>query len=155
MAQKGLLSDLVHAEGAYIHDLRSLSFDETPGGYYDMWRLKHNLPYITAIPIPRTVWVPCRRRSRHQPRRQVNYDYLASMSSDQYGIGKYAAKVKGEDSPEAKKDYALGDMNVTMIRTDNGKTIMIQHDVTSPVPTTVSMLSRVPKASYRSIPWRV
>lgn len=36
MAQKGLLGEIVHAEGAYIHDLRSLLFkDPETGGYYD------------------------------------------------------------------------------------------------------------------------
>ncbi|MDR2806374.1 MAG: acetylgalactosaminidase, partial [Dysgonamonadaceae bacterium] len=40
----------------------------------------------------------------------------------------------GKDSPEAAQPYALGDMNTTLIKTQKGKTIMIQHDVTSPRP---------------------
>ncbi len=40
----------------------------------------------------------------------------------------------GENSPEFKQAYELGDMNTTVVRTANGKTIMIQHDTTSPRP---------------------
>lgn len=44
----------------------------------------------------------------------------------------YAAEhgITGEDT--ARID--MGDMNTTLIRTAKGKTIMIQHDVTSPRP---------------------
>ena len=38
MVQKGLLGDLVHTEGAYIHDLRELNFSSTY--YWDHWRLR-------------------------------------------------------------------------------------------------------------------
>ena len=41
MAQKGLFGEIVHAEGAYIHDLRFLNFNDSTG-YWNMWRLKHN-----------------------------------------------------------------------------------------------------------------
>ncbi|RLD75276.1 MAG: acetylgalactosaminidase, partial [Bacteroidetes bacterium] len=40
----------------------------------------------------------------------------------------------GKESPEAMEAYELGDMNTTLIKTRNGKTIMIQHDTTSPRP---------------------
>jgi hypothetical protein len=40
MARNGMLGEIVHAEGAYIHDLRDLNFSKN--GYVDMWRLKQN-----------------------------------------------------------------------------------------------------------------
>jgi hypothetical protein len=61
-------------------------------------------------------------------------EYLVSVSTAQQGMSDYAAERFGADSPEAKADYAMGDMNTTIIRTARGKTIMIQHDVTSPRP---------------------
>lgn len=38
MARQGFFGELVHGEGAYIHDLRNLNFAKD--GYADMWRLK-------------------------------------------------------------------------------------------------------------------
>jgi hypothetical protein len=61
-------------------------------------------------------------------------NYLVSVSSAQFGMSEYAKDVFGENSPEAKQNYKLGDMNTTIIKTEKGKTIMIQHDVTSPRP---------------------
>ena len=46
----------------------------------------------------------------------------------------YAKNTFGKDSKEAKQTYKLGDMNTTLIQTEKGKTILIQHDVTSPRP---------------------
>lgn len=46
----------------------------------------------------------------------------------------YAEKKFGKDSEEAKREYKMGDMNTSVIRTAKGKSIMIQHDVTSPRP---------------------
>ena len=40
MARQGYFGDLVHVEGAYIHNLMELNFSKT--GYQDMWRLKEN-----------------------------------------------------------------------------------------------------------------
>ncbi len=61
-------------------------------------------------------------------------DYLVSMSTDQFGMTKYATEKYGADSKEAKQEYKMGDMNTTLIRTHKGHTIMIQHDVASPRP---------------------
>jgi hypothetical protein len=46
----------------------------------------------------------------------------------------YAEEKFGKNSDYAKQKYSLGDMNTTIIRTSKGKTIMLQHDVTSPRP---------------------
>ena len=62
------------------------------------------------------------------------FEYLTSMSTNQVGMSKYAENKFGKDSPEAMQKYELGDMNTTLIKTSNGKTIMVQHDTTSPRP---------------------
>ncbi len=151
MAQHGLFGELVHVEGAYIHDLRSLQFNDRlskeeayavgigsekakePGlsGYWNFWRKKYNETH-TGNPYPTHGLGPvCQILNIH---RGDKMDYLVSVSSNQFGMTEYAKERFGEDSPEAKQAYELGDMNVTLIKTAKGKTIMIQHDVTSPRP---------------------
>lgn len=130
MAQAGLFGEIVHVEGAYIHDLRSLQFDRE-NGYADMWRLRHNTVH-TGNPYPTHGLGPlCQLLDIHRGDRM---ERLVSLSSDQFGMSAYAARKYGPESPEAKVPYALGDMNTTLIRTAKGKSILIQHDVTSPRP---------------------
>lgn len=132
MAQKGLLGEIVHVEGAYIHDLRFLNF-ETPanGGYQNMWRLKLSENH-TGNPYPTHGLGPvCQVLNIH---RGDKMNTLVSMSTNQFGMTMYAKEKYGENADSAKIKYDLGDMNTTLVRTEKGKTIMIQHDVTSPRP---------------------
>ena len=130
MAQHGLLGDIVHGEAAYIHDLRWLNFDDKTG-YWNMWRLKYNTEH-TGNPYPTHGLGPvCQAMNIH---RGDKMNYLVSVSTDQFGMTEYAKKKFGEDSKYAKNPIKLGDMNTTVIRTEKGKTIMVQHDVTSPRP---------------------
>lgn len=154
MAQQGLFGEIVHVEGAYIHDLRNLNFNErlskessynpglTPGqgdkqqqpglsGYYDFWRLKYNQEHNGNAYPTHGLGPVCQVLNIH---RGDKMDYLVSMSSDQFGISAYARKRFGVNSTEANREYKMGDMNTTLIKTRKGKTIMIQHDVTSPRP---------------------
>ena len=129
MAQKGLFGEIVHCEGAYIHDLRFLNFDEK--GYWDMWRLKH-LEKEDGNTYPTHGLGPlCHIMNIH---RGDKMNHLVSMSSNQFGMSLYAKNKFGDSSEYAKKTYKKGDMNTTLIKTENGKTILIQHDVTSPRP---------------------
>ena len=138
MARNGVFGDIYYAEGAYDHDLRSLKFDKKTG-YYHMWRLeyskKHNgnlYPTHGLGPVAQIMGI----------NRGDRFDYLTSMSTNQYGLSLYAQKNYGVDSEEARQAYKLGDMNNTVIRTVKGKTILIQHDTTSPQP-----YSRIHKVS--------
>ncbi len=137
MARQGLLGEIVHAEGAYIHDLRKLNFDEN--GYWEMWRLRH-MQNRNANLYPTHGFGPiCHTMSIH---RGDKMEYLVSLSSDQFGMTAYAQKTYGEDSDYATRDYKKGDMSTTLIKTHNGKSIMLQHDVTSPRPySRIHMLS--------------
>ncbi len=47
-----------------------------------------------------------------------------------------AQKKYGESSQEALFEYKLGDMNTSMIRTEKGKTILLQHNISNPHPYT-------------------
>ncbi|MDR0814815.1 MAG: Gfo/Idh/MocA family oxidoreductase [Bacteroidales bacterium] len=127
MARKGLFGEIYHGEGAYIHDLRSLKHH----GYYKMWRLEHSKkhngdPYPTHGLGPVAQIMNINRGDR--------FDYLTSMSTNQYGLSLYAEDAFGKDSPEAKATYKLGVMNKTLIRTVNGHTLLVVHDTTSPRP---------------------
>ena len=130
MAQHGVFGEVIHCEAAYIHDLRWLNFDEKTG-YWDMWRLKYNTNH-TGNPYPTHGLGPvCQVLNIH---RGDKLNYLVSMSTDQFGMSKYAKEKFGENSTYGKTPYKLGDMNTTLIHTEKGKTIMIQHDITSPRP---------------------
>ncbi|MBU8891238.1 MAG: Gfo/Idh/MocA family oxidoreductase [Bacteroidales bacterium] len=130
MAQKGLFGEIVHGEGAYIHDLRWLNFMEE-GGYWNMWRLRH-LEKEDGNTYPTHGFGPiCHIMNIH---RGDKMDYLVSVSGNQFGMTAYAKEKFGEESDYAKTEYAKGDINTTIVKTNKGKTIMIQHDVTSPRP---------------------
>ena len=130
MAQKGLFGEIVHVEGAYIHDLRWLNFDDSTG-YWNMWRLKHNTEHNGNLYPTHGLGPISHVLNIHRGDRM---EYLVSMSSNQFGMTAYAKEKFGENSDYAKRDYKEGDMNTTLIRTHNGKTIDIQHNVTSPRP---------------------
>ena len=138
MARKGLLGEIVHAEGAYIHDLRKLNFDTT-GYYWDMWRLRHNEKRNANLYPTHGFGPICHTLNIH---RGDKMEYLVSLSSDQFGMTAFAEETFGVESDYAKREYKRGDMNTTLIKTKNGKSMLIQHDVTSPRPySRIHMLS--------------
>jgi predicted dehydrogenase len=131
MARNGMFGELLHAEGAYIHDLRDLNFSKT--GYADMWRLKENAsrngnlyPTHGLGPIAQCMNI----------NRGDKMDHLVSMSTNDFQMNEIAKEKAAKDDffkPFVDKPYR-GNMNTTLIRTEKGKTIMVQHDVTSPRP---------------------
>ncbi len=132
LCRKDVLGELVHGEAAYIHDLRDSNLkeaDET--GKRDQWRLQWAKQH-TGNPYPTHGLGPvCQYMGINRGDR---FDYLTSISSDQLGLTRAAAKKFGSNSHQAKTAYKLGDMNTTVIKTYRGRTIMVQHDTTSPRP---------------------
>ena len=129
MARNGMLGEIVHAEGAYIHDLtKDYLFDKN--GYADMWRLKENMTRNGSLypthglgPIAQ-----CMKINRGD-----KFNHLVSMSSNDFTMGAMANELAAKDDfflPYANKTYR-GNMNTTTIRTDLGKTLMVQHDVST------------------------
>jgi hypothetical protein len=129
MVQQNILGEIVHAEGAYIHDLRRLNFHETY--YWNHWRLKqlqvndgNTYPTHGLGPIAHVLNI----------HRGDKFNYLVSMSSNQFGMSKYVKDNFPDSSSYHKVDFKKGDINTTLIKTNKGKTILLQHDVSSPRP---------------------
>ncbi|MCL6258241.1 Gfo/Idh/MocA family oxidoreductase [Aquiflexum sp. TKW24L] len=133
MKRDGFFGEIIHTEGAYIHDLLWLNFMKTSeGGYQDMWRLKENYRdgnlYATHGLGPVCQIMDINRGDR--------MDYLTSLSSADFHMGAKAKELAEKDdffAPFAEKKFG-GNMNTTIIKTQKGRSIMIQHDVTSPRP---------------------
>ena len=63
-------------------------------------------------------------------------EYLTSMSTNDFTMGKHANELAAGDqffAPYANKSYR-GNMNTSLVRTSLGRTILIQHDVSSVRP---------------------
>ncbi|SHE44632.1 Oxidoreductase family, NAD-binding Rossmann fold [Mariniphaga anaerophila] len=131
MARQGFFGEILHTEGAYIHDLMKNNFGKN--SYSDMWRLKENQHRNGDLYPTHGLGPVCQILNVN---RGDKMDYLTSMSSFDFSMAKHAAELAAEDSfwNEFKTNEYRGNMNTTMIRTTKGKTIMIQHDVSSPRP---------------------
>lgn len=130
MARQGFFGEILHAEGAYIHDIYDSLFDKNKR--YDLWRLKQNERNGNLYPT-HGIGPVCQALDINRGDRM---DYLVSMASNDFMLAPRASKLAREDADF--KQFAghsfRGNMNTTTIRTVKGKTIMLQHDVTSPRP---------------------
>jgi predicted dehydrogenase len=131
MARQGFFGEIVHAEGAYIHDLRSNNFKKN--GYADMWRLVENQTRNGNLYPTHGLGPVCQIMNINRGDRM---DYLTALSSNDFQMAQMAKVKAAEDNffePFATDTYR-GNMNTIMVKTINGKSILIQHDVTSPRP---------------------
>ena len=131
----GLLGEITHGEGAYIHDLRTYNYgkwnDARPGGnaYWDYWRLRHNAAhggnqYPTHGLGPICMDMDINRGDR--------FDFVVSVESKQAGFEELGARYTGsskDDQWRRSLKVKMADMNTSIIRTVNGRTIMVQHNV--------------------------
>lgn len=122
MAQKGVFGEIVHVEGSYIHNL-----DPYWDGYQGDWRMIYNRAHAGDVYPTHGLGPAANVLNIHRGDRMVT---LVSMQSDSYHGKALAEKRYGKPMD----DYACGDHVGTYIRTQNGKTIEIQHDTYNPRP---------------------
>ena len=129
MVKNGVFGTLTYAECAYIHDLRELMFSKTY--YYDQWRLRHHIRqdgnlYPTHGLGPVAQYMKIGRGDR--------FERLVSMSSLQAGLEEHSKMVESDNEFYNRKDFTHGDMSNSLIKTEMGRTILVQHDVVTPRP---------------------
>jgi hypothetical protein len=149
MARQGFFGDIIHGEGAYIHDLMDHNFSKTV--YAEMWRLEENSGRNGSLYPMHGLGPICQLMDLNYGDRM---DFLVSVSSNDFMMGRRAEELAAED--DFWHDYTgrnyRGNMNTTIIRTYKGRTIMVQHDVSSPRPYTRIHLVSGTKATARKYP---
>jgi predicted dehydrogenase len=128
MVQQGMFGELVHCEAGYQHDTRYVKIG--PRGEL-LWRARYPLDhtgnfYPTHPMGPVSWWSGINRGDR--------FSYLVSMSTKSAGINHYVREKFGPDHQNAKRKYTAGDINTTLIRTENGLTVTLYYDTCLPRP---------------------
>lgn len=128
LARQGVFGDLVHGECAYLHDLRTVLFSLGSEGD---WRRDYHRQYNGNLypthglgPVAEYFGVG----------RGDQFKHIVSMSSQEKTLTKYRNENQPNGGRHAGEKYICGDMNTSLIKTELGRTIMVQHDVVLPRP---------------------
>jgi len=122
MVQEGVLGEVLHGEGAYIHGLQPY-WDK----YWNNWRMDYNRTHRGDLYPTHGLGPVCQAMNIH---RGDKMNFLVSVDTKAVGNPAFIKESTGEDV----KDFRNGDHTNTLIRTEKGKTILIEHNVTSPRP---------------------
>ena len=122
MAQAGLFGEVIHVEGSYHHCL-----DPFWGEYWNNWRLEYNTEHRGDVYPTHGIGPVCQVLGIHRGDRMKT---LVSMDTKAINGPKVYELKTGTPCPEFKN----ADQTNTLIRTENGKTMLIQHDVMTPRP---------------------
>ena len=143
MVRQGLFGELLHCQGGYQHDLRHVKFNDGKNPYgggvefgekgysESKWRTQHSVDrngdlYPTHGLGPVSTMLDINRGNRMV--------YLTSTATQSRGLHNYIVDNGGSDHLNANVEFKLGDVVTTVIKCDNGQTIMLSHDTNSPRP---------------------
>ena len=150
MVRQGLFGDLIHAEAAYIHELRwqMKELEQSTGSWRTYWHTKKdgNL-YPTHGLGPVSQYMNINRGDR--------FDYVTSTSSPALGRAAYAKREFPADHERNSLEYIAGDMNTSVIKTVKGRTIVVQHDTTTPRPYSRHNLIQGTNGAFAGFPNRI
>ncbi len=149
LVKAGMLGELLHGEAAYNHDLRFILNENQSEG---LWRrtphIKKNgnfYPTHGLGPVSNYMGI----------NRGDSYQYLVSMSSPALGLNEYREKTVPKGDPKWNEKYLCGDMNTSIIKTAKGRTIVLQHNITTPRPYDRINLIQGTRGIFRDYPSRI
>jgi predicted dehydrogenase len=143
MVRQGLFGEILHLQGGYQHDLRGVKFNDGKTPYNSgvefgekgfseaKWRTNHSVHrngdlYPTHGIGPLAMMIDINRGNR--------FLSLSSFATKTRGLHNYIAKKGGENHPNTKVRFALGDIVTTHLKCANGETVLLQHDTNNPRP---------------------
>ena len=143
MVRQNIFGELIHLQGGYQHDLRGVKFNDGKdplgaGAEFGerafseaQWRTLHSVNrngdlYPTHGVGPVAMMININRGNR--------FTHLSSYATKSRGLHNYITKVGGENHPNTKVQFKLGDVVTTMLRTTNDETVLLQHDTNLPRP---------------------
>ena len=122
MAQHGVFGEVLHVEGSYIHNLSD--FWDT---YWNNWRLDFNQNNRGDVYPTHGFGPACQLLDIHRGDRLKT---LVAMDTKAVTGPKCVEQQTGEKCEYFKN----GDHTLTMLTTENGKTMLIEHNVMTPRP---------------------
>ena len=127
MIKKGLFGEVLHCQGGYQHDLRTVA----GGMATDHERTWHHLHRNAEV-------YPTHELGPIMTYLDINHGNrllaLNSMATKSRGLAKYVKDHFPEDHPLQGVPFRLGDIVTTTIRCANGETIVLTHDTSNPRP---------------------
>ncbi len=126
--RQGLFGEMVHCHCAHSHNCMHWYFDDQgrPRWSGDQLLARNADQYPTHSLGPVLSWMDINRGDR--------FDTVVSMATKQRGITDQLIRKYGKDHPPAHLDWKQGDIVTTMVRTVQGKTIVINMDMQLPRP---------------------
>ena len=131
LVHDGVFGEVQSGSAAYIHDLRTILFENRDEGLWRRgWHTRVNGNLYPTHGLGPVSWY---MDVHHGDR----LDYMVSMSTAERGLTLHReATVTDRSDPQWQERYLTGDLNSSLIRTVKGRTILLQHDVSSPRPYT-------------------
>ena len=142
MARQGMFGELLHLQAGYQHDLRDVKFNNgTDGGLgvefgekgfsEAKWRTNHSVHRNGDLYPTHGIGPVAQLLDINHGNRFLS---LSSFATKTRGLHKYIVDKGGENHPNAKVEFKLGDIVTTHIKCANGETILLQHDTNNPRP---------------------
>jgi len=155
LARQGFFGDLKHGECGYIHDQRVSGTG--PKGYTFLdaqreWR--RNYATILQGNVYPTHGLGTISQYMGIGRGDA-FKYAVSVSSPEFGLSQLRERVKPDRDRSKDQKFVCGDMNTSIIKTELGRTIVVQHDNTSPRPYTRGNLLSGSLATFAGYPNRL
>ena len=151
LAHNGVLGDIVHGEGGYVHYGAEYMYPKTDAEP-PTWRLEEKRGHTgNAYPThglgPVALAMDINRGDR--------FDYMVSVGSRGHSLQDFARRKFGADSKFGNYRLDYNDINTSIIRTAVGNTIMVQINCANPRPYTRMGLLVGTKGAFGTYPARV
>ncbi len=128
MIREGLFGKIVHCHCAHSHNCMHWYMDRHGrprwSGDHLLARCADQYPTHSLGPV--LSWMDINRGDR--------FEKVVSMATGQWGITDQLTRRYGPDHPPAQLDWKQGDIVTTMVRTTNGRTVVINMDMQLPRP---------------------
>ncbi|MBQ7823993.1 MAG: Gfo/Idh/MocA family oxidoreductase [Bacteroidaceae bacterium] len=129
MAQQGVFGEILRVQGAYIHNLSDFWAYYWKNGKDDQlgWRLRYNMEHRGDVYATHGLGPVAQALDIHRGDRMKT---LVAMDTKSVIGENLVEQATGKDCD----NFRNGDHTTTLIRTENGKVIEIQHNVMTPQP---------------------
>jgi predicted dehydrogenase len=136
MVRQGMFGEMMYAHCGYEHDLRQVKFEPgvefgEKGVHEAHWRTQHSVMQNADL-------YPTHGLGPVATMMDINYGNrflsITSTATKSRGLNKYIVEKGGENHPNAKVKFRLGDIVTSVINTYNGENIVVIHDTNLPRP---------------------